>query len=607
MRDRSGTAGMDPLIVIGIGLICVAAVAGTALYLGLLGALFVEHGRAGVAGAPSLVDGASLLVSGVLSDSTHPWHLYRGRYSDVNPSIFWAISSTILVAGSALCIFAYAWFSGERNALFSSGPARTHGESRWASGFDLRGLGRRTSASRLKPDGIVLGWLGRRVLQSPTEDNVLIFGVQRSGKTSTVVVPTLLGWRGAVVATSTKEELVRLTGRHRARLGPVWVFAPVDRDSTWITDLDLLPAIWNPVADAYDVARALEIADLFTSEGKQGPSAHWYLSASNLIAGLILAAHHNHEDLRSVVARLNNLSLSSFVGLAAQQRDPVAKELLTAFANTPPREAGSVASTARSCLSLWLDNRIANATAASPEAGANLDLKQLLETGGTLYLVAPAEEAERCRPLFTALLQSLLAAATQRARRMPRGVLSPRLLLALDEVANFTRVPRLGGYTSTGPGQGIQLLLCFHDLAQLEGAYGAEQARTIWNNCRARLLLPSQGDLRTLEHFSRAIGDETRGYDLSSWTSEGRRSQSEQRIGRPLASPDSLRRMKRPILLFASSPPAKLKARRWDQVRAWRRLIDGPSDSGLWSLHRFWRKAAGWTSSISERHTVARP
>jgi type IV secretion system protein VirD4 len=607
MRDRSGTAGIDLLIVIGIGLICVAAVAGTVLYLGLLGTLFVEHGRAGVAGAPSLVDGANLLVRGVLSDSTHPWHLYRGRYSDVNPSIFWAISSTILVAGSALCIPAYAWFTGERNSLFSAGRARTHGESRWASGFDLRGLGRRTSASRLKPDGIVLGWLGRRVLQSPAEDNVLIFGVQRSGKTSTVVVPTLLGWRGAVVATSTKEELVRLTGRHRARLGPVWVFAPVDRDSTWITDLDLLPAIWNPLADAYDVARALEIADLFTSEGKQGPSAHWYLSAANLIAGLILAAHHSHEDLRSVVARLNNLSLSSFVGLAAQQRDPVAKELLTAFANTPSREAGSVASTARSCLSLWLDNRIANATAASPEAGANLDLKQLLETGGTLYLVAPAEEAERCRPLFTALLQSLLAAATQRARRMPRGVLSPRLLLALDEVANFTRVPRLGGYTSTGPGQGIQVLLCFHDLAQLEGAYGAEQARTIWNNCRARLLLPSQGDLRTLEHFSRAIGDETRGYDLSSWTSEGRRSQSEQRIGRPLASPDSLRRMQRPILLYASSPPAKLNARRWDQVKAWRRLVDGPSDSDLWSLHRFWRKAASWTASISQRHHVAGP
>jgi type IV secretory pathway TraG/TraD family ATPase VirD4 len=556
-----------------------AAVVGSVLYVGLLGTLFVQHGPAGVAGAPNFLDGASILVRGVLSDWAHPWHLYPGRHADVNPALFWTISSAVLLIGVTVGLAIYTYLTVGERALFRNASSASHGDSRWASRWDRRALGRRTRPSRLKPDGIVLGWLGRRVLQSPAEDNVLVFGVQRSGKTSTVVVPTLVGWRGAVVATSTKEELVRLTGRHRAKLGPVWVFAPVDRDASWITDLGLAPATWNPVADAYDPARALEIADLFTSEGKQGPSAHWYLAASNLIAGLILAAHSEQQDLRSVVARLNNLSLSNFVSLAAQQRDPVAKELLTAFVNTPSREAGSVASTARSCLGLWLDNRIASATAANPRDSTQLDLDQLLEQGGTLYLVAPAEEAERCRPLFTALLQSLLAAATRRARRLPNGVLSPRLLLALDEVANFARIPRLGGYTSTGPGQGIQILLCLHDLAQLEGAYGAEQARTIWNNCRARLLLPSQGDLRTLEHFSRAIGDETRAYNLSSWTSDGRRSQSEQRIGRPLATPDSLRRMPQPVLLFAASAPARLRAKRWDQVAAWRNALDGGGNS----------------------------
>jgi len=211
--------------------------------------------------------------------------------------------------------------------------------------------------------------------------------------------------------------------------------------------------------------------------------------------------------------------------------------------------------------------------------------------------VAPANEAERCRPLFTALLQSLLTAATRRARRQG-GVLQPRLLLALDEVANFARIPRLGGYASTGPGQGLQLLLCFHDLAQFEAAYGTEQARTVWNNCRARLLLPGQGDFRTLEHFSRAIGDETRDYELSSRSSEGRWSQSEQRIGKPLASPDALGRMRDPILLFGSAPPAKLRARRWDQVPAWRALIDDGLDfdraSGGLGVFSAWRDWLLW-------------
>ncbi len=202
---------------------------------------------------------------------------------------------------------------------------------------------------------------------------------------------------------------------------------------------------------------------------------------------------------------------------------------------------------------------MAAATRTSPDA---LDLDRLLREAGTLYLVAPAEEAERCRPLFSALLLSLLRRATSKARAQG-GVLMPRLLLALDEAANFARIPRLAGYASSGPGQGIQLLLCYHDLAQVESGYSEAAARTIWNNCRARVLLPGQGDIKTLELFSRAIGDETRTYRTNHrdrWSS----SSGEQRIGRPLASIDELRRLKRAVLLYANAHPARLELRRWD-------------------------------------------
>jgi type IV secretory pathway TraG/TraD family ATPase VirD4 len=157
-------------------------------------------------------------------------------------------------------------------------------------------------------------------------------------------------------------------------------------------------------------------------------------------------------------------------------------------------------------------------------------------------------------------------------------VLSPRLLLALDEAANFARIPRLAGYASSGPGQGIQLLLCYHDLAQVEAGYGQEAARTIWNNCRARLLLPGQGDIKTLEQFSRAIGDETRTY-RSQHSDRGRSDSSEQRVGRPLAAIDELRRMTNAVLLYANSPPAQLELRRWDQEPAWRQLVLSPRPS----------------------------
>src|SRR5207249_5259794 len=114
------------------------------------------------------------------------------------------------------------------------------------------------------------------LIQSPAEDNVILFGVQRSGKTSTVVVPTLLAWRGAAVATSTKEELVAHTAHVRALVGPVAVFAPLDRDHTWIRELGLEAATWNPLDAVDSCGAAAELADHFTAAGKRGDSSHWY-------------------------------------------------------------------------------------------------------------------------------------------------------------------------------------------------------------------------------------------------------------------------------------------------------------------------------------------
>src|SRR5712692_8498815 len=188
---------------------------------------------------------------------------------------------------------------------WSTSRPQSHGASRWAGWRERSRLGRIATPERAAGDGIVLGFLGRHLLQSPAEDNVLLLGVQRSGKTSTVVVPTLLTWSGAVIATSTKEELVRLTARHRASHGLVSVFAPLDRDASWIADLGLKAATWNPIGSISDCGSAAELADHFTAYGKRGSAAHWYLSASNLITALAVFARERGGDMGTVLNTLN--------------------------------------------------------------------------------------------------------------------------------------------------------------------------------------------------------------------------------------------------------------------------------------------------------------
>ena len=76
-----------------------------------------------------------------------------------------------------------------------------------------------------------------------------------------------------MVATSTKEELVALTANHRGRIGPLWVFAPLDRDHLWMERLGLRPATWNPLDAVDSCGAASELADHFTAAGKRAEAS----------------------------------------------------------------------------------------------------------------------------------------------------------------------------------------------------------------------------------------------------------------------------------------------------------------------------------------------
>ena len=67
---------------------------------------------------------------------------------------------------------------------------------------------------------------------------------------------------------------------------------------------------------------------------------------------------------------------------------------------------------------------------------------------------------------------------------------------------------------TTARGNGVQLLLIYHDLAQLEHVYGGrEVARTVISNAKLRMLLPGVGDLETLKYWSGPDGAHPHGID----------------------------------------------------------------------------------------------
>src|SRR5690606_1020355 len=136
--------------------------------------------------------------------------------------------------------------------------------------------------------------------------------------------------------------------------------------------------------------------------------------------------------------------------------------------------------------------------------------------------------------------------------------------------------PDLDTLASTAAGVGIQLVTVWQDLAQIHTRYG-ERASTVVNNHRAKLALSGISDPRTLEYFSRLVGET----EISRWSTtrddSGKVSTTDATHYGSLAADDALRQIapNEALLVYGYLPPAPLRLRPWFRDRRLRALDDG--------------------------------
>src|ERR1035437_2371646 len=143
---------------------------------------------------------------------------------------------------------------------------------------------------------------GRWVTADP-EHAVMILGPPRSGKTSTIVIPSLLAAPGAAVSTATKRDVLDATWRARSRVGQVWLFDPSGESSP-------LPAgtrrlCWSPVTAASSWDSALLTARAMAAATSAGAGTtnehHWRERSTALLAPLLYAANLTGKPVAEVL------------------------------------------------------------------------------------------------------------------------------------------------------------------------------------------------------------------------------------------------------------------------------------------------------------------
>jgi type IV secretion system protein VirD4 len=470
---------------------------------------------------------------------------------------FWVAAA--VVTAIAATLIAVALRIGR--ALTSGRRSRT--AAAWASARDLRSLRVRDAS----PGRITLGRYGRHLLAAEPGQSALVVAPTQTGKTTGLAIPALLEWRGPVLATSIKTDLLRDTIDARQAMGCVQLFDPAGE-----TGLEC--ANWTPLMHCRDWAIARRTAAWLAEGASTGKRAladadFWYSAAAKLLAPVLFAAAKRGASMADVITWLDTQAEGDVMEILEATREKNAINAMQASITRDERQRSSIYTTAETILEAYADPRVLERTGTS-----EIDPQTFLNgRSNTLYLSSTVREQRRLRPLFVALIQSVVQAAYERAAATGRP-LDPPLLIVLDEAANIAPLPDLDVLASTGAGQGVQLLTVLQDLAQAHDRWGRDRAETIVNNHRAKVIGAGASDPRTLEWVSRLLGEEELD-QRSSTAGDGRHSETRSVTFRSMA-PANVVRQGRPgtaVLVNGNLPPSWIQLRPWFRDRRLRAIV----------------------------------
>ncbi|WP_436493402.1 type IV secretory system conjugative DNA transfer family protein [Actinokineospora sp. HUAS TT18] len=440
------------------------------------------------AGTPGRELGMLLSIGGVLAAvlvAVSWWYSRRGSAQVVNR---WSRKSRRNdgVASPWAILRTASWFAVRRRAgVVRPSLAELSWWRRWRTPI-------RQFATPVARVGIFRVW-------SLVEDVTLRFGGPRTGKTGELAC-RILDAPGALIATSTRTDLIDVTGAVRAQLGPVHVFNPsgVGGLASTIT--------FNPLSGCEDPAvatsRAADLLSGVSSPGAGGGDREfWAGQARRVLAALMYAAALGKGSMRDVLAWVadpDNAAQAVSRNLRRQPDKAWESDALQ-FLSTNERTRSSICSTIMPALG-WLTD----ATAAKAAEDGEFDVEALLDTRGTVYMLG-AEDAQTA-PLVTALTGHIARQARKLAGFAPGGRLDPPLTLALDEAALVCPIP-LDNWTADMGGRGVTIHIALQSRAQLRAKWGDTGAGAIMNNAATLLIFGGTRDHDDLNAYSALTGE----------------------------------------------------------------------------------------------------
>ncbi|MFD9441260.1 type IV secretory system conjugative DNA transfer family protein [Streptomyces sp. NPDC060006] len=361
-------------------------------------------------------------------------------------------------------------------------------------------------AKRLEPadTGILLGNLQgtKHEVRMGYEDVAVAIMAPRSGKTTSLAIPSILNAPGPVLLTSNKAagDAYTATLDARAAVGRTWSMDPQQiahaERAMW----------WNPLSDTKTLDGAGRLAGHFLAASvdasQQGD--FWSKAGSNILSQLFLAAALAERPITDVMqwlafpadrTPLDVLRDHGFAAVAAQLKGTV---------EGPPETRDGIYETARQYAAALLNSEIA-AWVTPQKNVAEFKPSEFVTSKDTLYLLSK-DGGGGASALIAACADSVMRAATAQAERAG-GRLDPPMLAILDEAANVCKISDLPDLYSHLGSRGIIPITILQSYRQGQKVWGEAGMDAMWSASTVKVIGSGIDDPDFADKLSRLIGD----------------------------------------------------------------------------------------------------
>lgn len=344
-------------------------------------------------------------------------------------------------------------------------------------------------------------------------DNQMIFGGTGTGKSMSIVLPTLCHMKeSSLIGTFAKRSVVSNAVSHFKELGyktHVWNLANPQKD-------DLIPDPLFYISSDDDVQ---EIARQIANGNPEYQHAtkfdpYWRDASEALITGLIYYVLMTEENpcMKKVIDLFYKLKIKEdgkgistsldheFDWIEHKAPESIAARKLRAFAQLPYATASCV----RDDTEKSIQNMFPVSIQESMNEKAYVDFEEFATKRTAIFIItSPVRTAQYgfANLLFSIAIRQLMEfAETQEDNRLPRNV-----KLIFDDFSCGFPIQNYEKAISTFRAAGISSMMLCQSLSQLDATYGQDNSTVILDNCSSLVYLPGGMNKKTCSYISEMI------------------------------------------------------------------------------------------------------